>query len=300
MIDLTSAFGRYAALTVSASVPLAYSVSKVFDWFDGGMSPSARERLSSWLRSVPGEDDAESWANVFPRLIDRVFGEKPLSWSFFLRPSAVSIIAVTTVGLLMWAIYGSEALLSDESASWADFSIFPVSALVVNCVPDYFSLLVSRWIVRAIAKRPAPLRTSILLVIDLMATTALYVIAVSCWVVAFGLLFNRFFWGSRGHELLADTRLIFWQDLRLVVRFSDPGFNVFYFASLFTSIWVWLYVLASTGIRLVHNLKALWGALIPVLSVDDKPMQAIGRVAGVLAAGAYLLGCCGVWLTHRI
>src|ERR1700733_2783974 len=78
-------------------VAVAVGVAKAFDWFDGLISDDSRVALWLHMANVPSNESIDSWANVFPKLIDRVFGTRALSWKFILRSCFASLIAVTVV-----------------------------------------------------------------------------------------------------------------------------------------------------------------------------------------------------------
>ena len=53
--------------------------------------------------------------------------------------------------------------------------------------------------------------------------------------------------------------------------------RMFVLSSLFTSIWVWLYVGSIVTIRLLHNVRAIWVRMAPYLDIDKKPLVAMRR-----------------------
>lgn len=282
-----------------AMVGVVAGVAKGFEWFDSALSPEGKRRLGQWLKNVPGTEQVDAWASVFPDLIDKVFGPKPLSWIFFLRSCVASLIAIAVLFILGLLHYGERGLLKDMADSGPSFLALVVvslaTALIVNCVPDYLSVIISRFIVRMMAERPTILRTLLYLLLDVLLTLVLALgwnIAVSIW----SLSPSAYQSSLKPHPVLYA--------FHLVKRGVDgleyyPVMWVFIGASLFTSVWVWLYVLASAAIRIIHKVRFIWLKIVPFLNVEKQPMIAIGRVAGLIAGALYAAGLIGVWLYQR-
>ena len=76
-------------------------------------------------------------------------------------------------------------------------------------------------------------------------------------------------------------------------------YGIWYYTSFFTSFWVWAYVGAGFGIRLLQRTKWIWALVVPYLNLEKEPMRAIGRVAGVLASAVYLLVVIALSLFHK-
>jgi hypothetical protein len=278
-----------------AATAIAGGVAKGFEWFDAALNDDSRFKLSMWLVSVPGDEQIDAWAGVFPNLIDRVFGPKALSWRFFLRSCIASFVAIALVTILGVIMYGPDWIfgnglefLSDHALALAlALGCTGVGTLIANCIPDYLSVLVSRYFVGAMRRNPRGFRIFLLLIADTIST----VIVADAGMWALHFIVDHIF---RGTSWQANGFVDF---NGLLTRGMYR--NVF-LASLFTSVWVWLYVLASVAIRILHKVRFLWTKLLPVLSVEDKPMQAIGRVAGLMAGCSYLALLGAVWLFKHL
>ncbi len=287
-------------------VGIVASVAKAFEWADGGLSPESRTTLSLWLKSVPGAAQIDGWACVFPNLIDRVFGKRAISLKFVLRSSIASIAAVAITETLMVAILGKKQLTSGENwAGYETLAYYLWLALPINCVPDYFSLLFSRFIVRRMARRPTPTRVAVLLILDSAVSLVIAFAAIGMiapFLRVFGPLGAVDVYAEGLREQISMFLMILGTYARALIEPGGWGsfLRLYLFASLFTSIWVWLYVAGSVTIRILYNARVLWAKALPFLSVEDRPMQAIGRVAGILAGLAYLALFSGIWLLQQI
>jgi hypothetical protein len=160
------------------------------------------------------------------------------------------------------------------------FNVFSNAALI-NFIPDYISLLVSRAIVRKMAFKPSRLKTGFWLVIDLVLTfvvSATAVFLVNCF---FSVLSLRDFTALTGLAApgYSFTLVEFavreqWPEflkfnflfLHPPKRLSAYGASTLYFYSAFlTSLWVWLFALGGTSLRLLRRTTILWKRLSPYL-----------------------------------
>jgi hypothetical protein len=254
---------------------------------------------------VPGQAQTNAWASVFPSLIDRVFGNRALSIKFFLRSCIASIVAVALILMIMITVFGRRLTGGEHWAAYENLAYFLWLALPINCIPDYFSLLFSRFIVRRMAIRPSPIRVFALLVLDSLVSLAIPIASIGMiapYLRVFGLLgaIDVHAYGYR--EQVSMFLMVFTSWVRALIEPDGwgPFLRLYLFASLFTSIWVWLYVAGSATTRILHSARSLWGKVLPFLSIEDKPMQAIGRVAGLLAGLAYVAVLAGIWLIQHI
>ncbi len=278
------------------------SVAKAFEWVDGGLSGESRTKLSLWLKSVPGVEQIDAWASIFPGLIDRVFGKKALSLKFFLRSCIASIAAVAITETLTIALLGKQPSTTNfELIGFKTLAYYLWLAIPINCIPDYFSLLFSRFIVRRMARRPTPVRVFALLMLDSAVSLVIPVASIGMiapYLKIFGLLgaVEVYAHSVREEIHLFLTTSAMWVHALLQPYYWGPILRLYLFASMFTSVWVWLYVAGSATIRVLHSARSLWARFLPFLSIEDRPMQAIGRVAGVLAALVYVAILIGAWL----
>jgi len=142
----------------------------------------------------------------------------------------------------------------------------------------------------------------------LLADTALTSLIAQFSVAAISsVLLNIWFGGLDTHwetfdgpnmDTKVDLRNLLHFDWGPTFSFKDSYFAVFFWSAFFTSIWVWLYVLSIFAIKLAHKVRPLWLKLLPYLDIEKKPMQAVGRIAGIMAGAGYALILGIVWLVH--
>jgi hypothetical protein len=303
MSDLTTLLNQFAPILKGvAVVGIVTGVSKGFKWVDGGMSKEGRHRLGQWLKDIPGIEQIDAWASVFPNLIDRVFGPRAFSWRFFNVSFFFSLIAVFITSLISIAHYGLfefdplSRRVSD--GTFGTFAFISVMALLLNCIPDYLSVVISRFIVRTMAKRPTALNTTLLLLLDTFLTVIIAVLSLAIFLAVSGMKGHVFTFKAMLHHPI-EIAWIYLQMAGWAISVY-PVMRVFLLASLFTSVWVWLYVLASVSIRILHKIRFVWVKIVPFLDVEKKPMTAVGRVAGLIAGLGYLMGLAGAWLYQHL
>jgi hypothetical protein len=144
------------------------------------------------------------------------------------------------------------------------------------------------------ARRATKLRIILLLLLDAVSTILLAYLTLVAVGWIFDVTVGILVYGKVVGDLIGGFGTI-----ASALR-ENPGTRIFVFASLFTSIWVWLYVLASVSVRGLHGILSTWKKILPVLDIEKKPMVAIGRVAGLIAAVGYLAVVGGLWALHHL
>lgn len=110
--------------------------------------------------------------------------------SVFFRSSFASLISVCIVSIVWAALRTNEflSLIRNDEAWLYALGIVLVS-LFLNVVPDYISLLESRVVIGLMKTNSLPVRTSLLLFFDFIATS---VIATAAWFLFNGLTGQKF------------------------------------------------------------------------------------------------------------
>jgi hypothetical protein len=298
MQPLTQSANQWLPLLGTTSViAVVIAVAKSFEWLDGMVSDRGREALTHWLSNAPDDAKIDSWATIFPKLIDRVFGTRAWSLKFLFRSCVASVIAVTTVTILFYVVVESHR-------GQTTFGIYLFGGLILgtiaNCFPDYLSLLVTRTIVRLLEKNPMIVRTGILLIVDTLLTAIVAEVAIYCLLVlivgAIGLIAKH----SLALLLGFLTPMMFYKFMLIPFHraFYTNLFCIFVYSAFFTSVWLWLYVISIGVIRIAHRVRFLWVRLLPFLDIEKKPIVAIGRVAGLIAGAVYTVLLGTAWLVR--
>ena len=254
---------------MSTSTLIAYVVSWlsvigiVFGFFsklDGLFSKGKKDKLSEWLRS-----EKSDWPQTFASVFDQVFTNKHLSLRCLLR-SVIASFASLIVVLLGWWLLAPEQL-EDLFSTHALPSVF-LMMVFLNLLPDYLSLLESRWFIQWVSKVQSGAFTLVMLLLDAVITLGIFVSF--SWVIM---------------KLFGTERL---PDFQEYTRFSWEGLHfkqtigVFVQTTFFTTIWIWLYILSGLIIKIVAPLRE-W------LNIEQKPYQSLGAILVVVITIGYLI-----------
>ena len=282
------------------------------------LNPLFQRRVRRWLRASPAQgepNDAtrEDWSNTFITLFDRTFGTRLLSWRFFLR----SCLATTVFFALMILVYVGFGLMT-----YTDLINFLVSGRVTpwertqwiliafagNLIADYLSLMETRLILQWIKGRSLWVK-ALGLGIDVCATSVIF-IAVAASLYAIELIW----WGSMTftrhlHSILGtspDTLNISWGDKNTTVhavlqfvfgdaillgdgkprdhetRFYADLYRIGFITTFFTSVWIWLFILAGGLSRIFLIFRGQITRLGRLFNVEAKPLTAVGYMLAVL------------------
>ena len=145
---------------------------------------------------------------------------------------------------------------------------------VINCVPDYFSYMKTRIILKEITKSEKFSRVFLFAVIDTVLTLLIFVFVL--------VLADLLFLGRDALRTIFET-LHRWlpQGLALHAPGAQLPIGVFLYAALFVSAWSWLYALSALTTRLMFRLfpklltKTAW-----FFDVDGHPLRSLGCMAG--------------------
>ena len=263
----------------------------LFAHVEGLLAPAVREAISRWLRNLKLEGLFTTWPSTFAVLFDRVFGDRHLSWKCFRRSCIASFGSVIFVTLIAWALYPH---WFPPNEFWKpivrDWWYRLVFLAMLNTIPDYFSLLETRWIIWLISRSGSRGRVVVLLVVDLTLTTAI----IACYLgfstaaclifggpdTGFVTVFEKMWWCDYVPSVLA------------LEGFKTPSscIGVFFYSTFFTSVWVWGYALSGCAVKLGVYLGAWGGRLKKVLDLEKHPLKSMALVANVLITLAFLAG----------
>lgn len=264
-----------------------------------------REDIAVWLLCVDIPRSVDDWPKQVASQIDRVFGTNQFSLKFILRSCFASLITVT-VFTLIWLVARSDEyrvvlnhFRGSELLSTMDII---TTALIMNFFPDYFSLLVTRRILRSVEIVQGKFKRLLLILLDAIASV---VVLLTAWIVyklLSGILllalmlssgqittdiFNNIVDGTV-YQITESIKTILILGPQLTIRITES--NVFYpmgvlfYSTFFTSIWLWLYFLSGIVVRVLSRSRKIIRVLQDWLDIENHPLQTMGVVAGGLVA----------------
>jgi hypothetical protein len=154
-----------------------------------------------------------------------------------------------------------------------------------NFLGDYLSLLETRHVLRWMARRRSPAALGIALLVDAVATFAIWAgfLLASISLVALAMA------GGVGVEVEVGEAFVEMQHPRLWIENNPLGFGLLC-AAYFTSFWLWAYVAGSLLLKGAHALGKGLSFLRRVLDIENKPLRSIGMVCNLGITAAFVIG----------
>ena len=257
----------------------------IFDKAEVAVAAPVRKKIAAGLVSSDVGAALAGIPEQFTALFDRAFGDKHWSRRRFFRSSVVSVlasVAVLLIGLAfgfrpsIWASYFDPEVRAGLGG-WLQLEVaeavlmYLLVAIVLNVLPDYLSLLESRWAIGLLS--PSQSRTTWLAIgcFDLIATTAISFGFI--WFVV--VIFN----GNPLGEIEPLT----------VVRFENM-YSPYFYTAFFTSVWLWLYAASVLVSRVLLRMNSGVGFLLRVTDVEKQPFRSMGFVSVILVSCLFALG----------
>ena len=248
---LKGAFGIYLTLL---------SIGVILDQF---YPKEDKRKLTDRLNGVFG--DEISLVSLFLPLFDRIFDPNKTGRPRFLRSVMVSLIALVIISVIWWSFHPQRASETLDRAI-VDWSYLGISLLLfaisINLIGDFISLWETRIVIGRMATAGNSKRQAIWLITDLILTVMIYSLG-----LVLGLLLLGIFTGDTDPSgfkslLLSPVYLFIELFFRGGLIFScsaeiitDP-FSIFFFTTLLTSVWVWIFMLGNTLwplLRKIHH-----------------------------------------------
>ena len=141
-----------------------------------------------------------------------------------------------------------------------------ILALVFNLVPDYISLLETRWILRKVAQ--AGMKELImLLVLDAILAGLIFSSGVGVIILIYSV--------NTGDWVGVHTVLEFLNAF-ILFRGSEIPFGIFFYSTYFTSVWLYLFIAASIATKLLYSLGRTGNQVLALLKIEEKPFNSMG------------------------
>lgn len=154
-----------------------------------------------------------------------------------------------------------------------------ITASILNLVPDYISLLETRYVIRRMSGERSMVRILFFLAIDFAFTFTIAFVAYSLFFI----FFYRWEVGEALRCFLAHT-----------LALSSPDYpaipsGIFFYSTFFTSVWVWLYTLSGFIVKLGEYLGVGFSWLKAILDIKNKPLRSMGLILDILISIAFLI-----------
>ena len=244
MADFVSAIGNglKSAFTIY-SILLAYGV-----YLDLYHIKEDKRKLADRLNGVLG--DESSLASLFLPLFDRVFDPNKTGRPRFLRSVMASCVAMAILLVLWWFFHRQRADDFINSTFWEiELTIVILFAISINLIGDFFSLWETRFVIGRMATAGNSKRQAIWLITDLVLTVMIYGLGCLLGLLIF---FISGIFGDIDPPLSLLVQIFVALFFEGGMTFSHPEeivfdfFSIFFFTTLITSVWVWVFMLGIT------------------------------------------------------
>jgi len=278
---------------------LAGTLLWVFGRGDGAVSASARANFAGWLGR--GDDD---WMPAFLAWFDRLFAARrvqvPLLGAVHLPSFWRSVVAsVAALALLatVWVLRKDTLSRELRFTEWDAFdwdelglllAVYGSATVISNWIPDYLSLVQSRWVMERMALSRSALGRLGWLLVDALGTAA----------VAFGSIYlgmalllpvaSQYLTLEVGCLTSATFGLDdAWQIFVAGLTFETPpgtlnydAAGIYVYSTFMTSLWVWITLAAGWILRTTAVLRRVGAS-------DERPLLRVGIVAVVGFTGVF-------------
>lgn len=271
----------------------------LFEIGEKSLSQQAREQLSSFITGSTIQGRFQDIPDQFAHLFDWVFGHKHFSIQCFIRSCEASLAGTLLIYSLalgasaLDVVDGTFPLTSvflfpdlqssflanfEISKQLVWFALIPLLGLFFNFIPDYLSLLETRWLI----ERCRNWNLALVLLLDCLLTASIFLFWFFGWV--FGMLVLL--------ELPLDQMPNF---LISMLTFSERGIDaslmgVFFYSTFFTSIWLWTYIVAVFLSRFLVKLNTGIGFLLLVTDAENQPLRSLGFTSILVISTLFFVG----------
>lgn len=277
-------------LTLASWAAVMGGLGVLFSLSEKAVSPDAKKTITRWLKNVKLEGTPTTWPSTFASVFDSIFGKKHLSWRCFWRSCVASCIAVLVMTFIGAALRPLHARNQMEyfRGNPEVFLLWVIVFAGLNLLPDYVSLLESRYIIqRMSAVQHSTGRILSLLVLDVVFTVSIFLAALFLFVSIVVYYFGGTAEAALGFYALAIDDILSHGVFLSAEREMLP-LGIFFYSTFFTSVWVWLYAISGLVVKLEGYLGIGFSRLKWFLDIENKPLHSLGVISMLLVTLIYL------------
>jgi len=292
--------GASAAYAFAGWIGLLICVWFLFEKSESVASEETKRLITRWLRNIDPISPVSKWQATFVQVFDRLFGQRHFTCRCFARSSVASFASVGIVTLLWGALRPDEVHAIPYGGGRLTLAAVLIGTAVLNLIPDFVSLVKTRYLIGWMMPKPTLARSCVGLVCDLIATVLLATMSLwSLLLVRYSKLVWQGVW-TLGVALRTTFVLVVILMVTAVPLTNGGGSGIpngIWLYSMFSpSIWVWLYALSGLIVRLAQGLGIGVTTVQGLLDIDRKPITSLGWVAMLLTSIVYWVMAVVVWL----
>ena len=293
---------------------------KLFSEAEKHVSPITKRRVRRWFLHLPEDNDVgpSNWADGFIVIFDRVFGDRILSWKFFLRSCMATTLFLVVIAL---AFVGYGQITRDSivkfhmavGGSASEAALWIAIIVVGNFLADYVSLAETRAVLSLIKNR-SKLVQFLGVLFDACLTGFIFLMIARS---LFGV--EQVFVGRAEFSDYISNLLRMWREVILSLNFSYYGdiqdliarrglywgsfysdaYRIALITTYLTSIWIWLFVLSGGFGRVFFVLRGAVTRFGRLFDVAEYPVTAIGYTLALITFILHVGIYAGVALTQN-
>ncbi len=260
------------------AIVLSWGTYRMFKEADTYLLRSKKKELVKWLLGT--KDSKNSIINPFLDIFDRLFSKKHFSLRCFLMSILFSISIFSLTYLIYYKINYNNVPDFDLAGIDILKDILPF-IIVFTIIPDYLSLLETRFILGIMDKTEGIMKKIFLLILDFFLTFLI----IATFLIIGTKLGSKYLMSDLYHFSFLDS----WYSIPVQDHIEFEGtpkanwkmsfpFSVFVYSAFFTSIWIWIYLLAALIIKLIFLPKVILKFALNYFDVRHKPLSVIGFV----------------------
>ena len=271
---------------VSVWLGFTWGVFRIFKEFGEAAPDKTKQELANWMLNI-NKMETPPLHLYFIYLFDYIYTLRHLSWKCFYRSTITSILIYSSslASLVIFSLLLNDDLfmLSFIDSDYVEFAlIYVIVFLVLNLVPDYFSLLQTRYTLKLLKNSKRIKRWVLVLVMDLVFSMLIFILLLA-------------YPSYEIYELIEYWRTFMGGEKKSFVEFytSELEHNVLpilipsIISSFFTSIWLWLFVLAGIVSKCLSFSKLGFRLLTQHLNVKQKPFRSLGIILTIIMTIVY-------------
>lgn len=282
----------------------------LFEKAEDNISEDTKIAISLWLLGLKMPESLPSWFATFAAVFDRIFGKRHLSWRCFYRSCFASLLSVSMLELICLSRIFGEGIGGNIGNYSREISLVAVFAIYFNFLPDYVSLLETRYMIRWLIKSNSTMQKLFPIFIDFMATTLISFFTVAAFTFYGSFLFVKAFTTfaeiplptlHQALRFVISEPILFFEQVYLTYisgilfrpsvaslgRFDIPA--IFIYSTYFTSLWVWLYTISGLVLKLFRLFDPGINFFRKVFDIENKPLRSIGYVSALLITLIYVI-----------
>ena len=160
-----------------------------------------------------------------------------------------------------------------------------LTVLFMNAIPDYVSLLESRYLLGMLIRKQTLWMSCAFIIIDIFATIAIWIFLSLIFYPLFVYILTNSSWIGV-FEFLSNAMKDAIFDVNHVTVFI---IKVTFFSTFFTSFWLWMYLISGLIIRLLKIFLKGKGKIIGFLDIENSPIISLGFISCLLVTVVFLV-----------